>query len=320
MLDPIAEKGFASLLFRVNRELDVTVVVATHAPAALAPYATLVLRVSDGRVAPIDLSELRRETQPSYSRAESPDPGPAPGPAPAHPTSAPAPAPAPAPDAASCVRLREAWYRYRPDAPWVLTGCDFDVAAGEVRAVVGGNASGKSTLLSLVAGIARPQRGRAENAAARSQALLPQSPKALLSKETVGEELMEWADAVDYGRDDALRLMGELSLADVPLSRHPYDLSGGQQQLLALAKLLLTQPRLLLLDEPTKGLDAAARRAVAEAVRSASARGATVVMATHDLPFARAVASSVSMLFDGGVTLTEPTAEFFERSWLWGDR
>lgn len=93
---------------------------------------------------------------------------------------------------------------------------------------------------------------------------------------------------------------------------HPYDLSGGQQQLLALAKLLLVKPRVLLLDEPTKGLDMAARCAVCELLDEVAAEGATVVVATHDLELVEHLADEVSMIFDGEVASTEPTERFFQ--------
>lgn len=93
--------------------------------------------------------------------------------------------------------------------------------------------------------------------------------------------------------------------------RHPYDLSGGQRQLLALAKLLLIGPELLLLDEPTKGLDLASRRIIARALRDHARAGGTVIMATHDLDFAEQVADDIAMMFDGEIACVEPPADFF---------
>lgn len=93
--------------------------------------------------------------------------------------------------------------------------------------------------------------------------------------------------------------------------RHPYDLSGGQQQLLALGKLLLLRPATALLDEPTKGLDAASRRRVARLLAELAGEGAAVVAATHDLDFVEQAADDVSMLFDGEIACTEASGEFF---------
>lgn len=291
MLDPVAEKTFLSLLFRANRELGITVVVATHTPAPMVEYATCALEVADGAVRERELAAL----------------------------AAPRPLPATASRELSgeeALAASGAWLRYQRDADWVLRGLDLFVSRGEARALVGGNGSGKSTLLSLVAGVLRPQRGRVRNGLADRQALLPQSPKAVLARETVREELSEWAGGASYGEAEVAAALDELGLTGAA-ERHPYDLSGGQQQMLALKKLLLCRPRLLLLDEPTKGLDDAARLWVAREVIRARDAGATVLLATHDLAFAQAVTDRVSLLFDGQITCTQPAAEFFRDSWIW---
>ena len=182
---------------------------------------------------------------------------------------------------------------------------------------MGGNGSGKSTLLSLVAGVERPQRGRARGTLTRRQAILPQGPKTLLACQSVRDELMEWSGTAGYGERDVEAVMARLGLEGLG-ARHPYDLSGGQQQLLALAKLLLTRPRLLLLDEPTKGLDLEMRREVARMVGECRDEGVTVVIASHDVAFLAEVADRTSLLFDGAVTLTGETDEFLRESWVWG--
>ena len=287
MLDPIAEKAFLGLLFRANRELGITVVVATHAPQAMVEYATCAFAVGEGRVREVELAALANPRPLAALLAR------------------------PAPAGAAAVDVREAWLRYDRD------GLDLRLIQGEVRALVGGNGSGKSTLLSLAAGVARAQKGRVKNALARSQALLPQSPKAVLACETVRDELTEWAAGAGYGAAEVDAALEQLGLADAA-DRHPYDLSGGQQQMLALQKLLLCKPELLLLDEPTKGLDDAARAWVVSAVGAARDAGATVLLATHDMAFVEAVADRVSLLFDGCLTSTETTAEFFAASWLYG--
>ncbi|MGN0075514.1 MAG: ABC transporter ATP-binding protein [Parafannyhessea sp.] len=299
MLDPVAEKSFLSLLFRVNRELGCTVVVATHNPGPMLDFASMAFAMEDGRPRQVPLESLSGEPDllarggaTAEASAARPEPG------------------------ERVVRVSGAWLRYEREAPWVLRGCDLELRRGEVRALVGGNGSGKSTLIMAVAGMLRLQRGRVSNALSGSQALLPQSPKALLSQPSAGEELMEWSGSAGYTRGQMVELATSFGLAGA-LDRHPYDLSGGQQQLLALAKLLLTRPRLLLLDEPTKGLDNAARGLVATHVRQAAARGATVLLSTHDVAFARAVADACSLLFDGQVALTQPAGQFFDESWVW---
>lgn len=294
MLDPIAEKAFLSLLFRANHELGVTVVVATHSPWTMREYATCAFRVKDRRVEEVSLEGLSRG--PELGRR----------------------APHRRPTGSSeVIGIADAWFRYDRDADWVLRGCDLAVTEGEVRALVGGNGSGKSTLLAVAAGISRPQRGRARSALSGCQAFLPQSPKTLLARQSVADELMEWSRTAGYDRAEADAMMTRMGLAGLA-ERHPYDLSGGQQQLLALAKLLLTRPRLLLLDEPTKGLDLEMRREVVRVVDECRDDGVTVVVASHDVAFLEEVADQTSLLFDGGVTLTDETGEFFRESWVWG--
>lgn len=324
-LDPIATKSFLHALFRVNRELGCTVVVATHAPDLMADYATCAYELRDGRVREIeDLTELKKgrdlegvcgrrqgrsgsvsdalaEPVPGAERpAGRRHGGPSLGGARAGFSITPA------------VDARGVWARYERDADWVLRGLDISVTTGEVHALVGGNGSGKSTLLALMAGVRRANRG-ALRVIPTKKALLPQDPKALFACECVEDELMEWAGIGAYGVAEAQAMLSLLGLASCA-DRHPYDLSGGQRQLLALGKVLLVGPKLLLLDEPTKGLDRTARKEVARLVDEARRGGATIVMATHDLEFASAVADRMSLLFDGEVACTEPVDEFFRNN------
>lgn len=302
-LDPIAEKNFLHALFRVNRELGCTVVVATHQPRPMLDYATCAYRLAQGRLWRVDdLAELavrapllcgcdsRDVLVDALDEASSSRPM-----AGAH--------------ADAAVRLSQVWFRYARDAAWVCRGIDLRVARGSVHALVGGNGCGKSTLLGLVAGTSSAQRGRVDVGLGR-RALLPQDPRALFCEESVDAEIMEWADAAGYTREDADVALSRFGLTSAA-SLHPYDLSGGQQQLLALAKLVLVRPELLLLDEPTKGLDTDARAQIARMLKSLAARGTTVLMATHDLDFVQQVADDVSMIFDGEVACTDTAEEFF---------
>jgi energy-coupling factor transport system ATP-binding protein len=291
MLDPVSERRFLSLLFQLNRDMGVTVVVATHAPERMADYATMRLHLEDGRLferAILD-ETTAREALPGGTRPKL---------------------------GSQVLAMSDVWLRYDRMSDWVLRGMSLSVGQGSVHALVGNNGSGKSTVLSLMAGVLRQQRGRLSCALRGSQALLPQDPKMLLACQSVREELAEWAP---HGKpqDWVERLIGKAGLQGDLLERHPYDLSGGQQQLVALLKLMAGGPQLLLMDEPTKGLDAPSREMVAHMVRDARDAGATVVVATHDLGFVRKVADEVSLLFDGQVAATEPVADYFERAWLW---
>lgn len=288
-LDPIAARNFLHALFRVNRELGCTVVVATHEPELMADYATCAFELVDGAVGAVeDLGRFKCEATLAERGALC---------------DANAPA---------AVSARGAWFRYGRDDDWVLRGLDLEVRQGEVHALVGGNGCGKSTLLALIAGTRRAQRGEVRSAIS-AKAMLPQDPKALFAEERVDEELMEWAHIGGYDADEVQAMMGELGLAD-RAGLHPYDLSGGQRQMLALGKLLLVHPRLLLLDEPTKGLDRAAREHVAGMIEAARRDGVTVIVSTHDLAFVRRVADRVSLMFDGELACTEPVGEFFRNN------
>lgn len=288
-LDPIAARNFLHALFRVNRELGCTVVVATHEPELMADYATCAFELVDGAVGAVeDLGRFKCEATLAERGALC---------------DANAPA---------AVSARGAWFRYGRDDDWVLRGLDLEVRRGEVHALVGGNGCGKSTLLALIAGTRRAQRGEVRSAIS-AKAMLPQDPKALFAEERVDEELMEWAHIGGYGADEVQAMMGELGVAD-RADLHPYDLSGGQRQMLALGKLLLVHPRLLLLDEPTKGLDRTARERVAGMIEAARRDGVTVIVSTHDLAFVRRVADRVSLMFDGELACTEPVGEFFRNN------
>lgn len=288
-LDPIAARNFLHALFRVNRELGCTVVVATHEPELMADYATCAFELVDGAVRPVeDLGHFKCEAT-LAERGALCD------------VNAPA-----------AVSAHGAWFRYGRDDDWVLRGLDLEVRQGEVHALVGGNGCGKSTLLALIAGARRAQRGEVRSAIS-AKAMLPQDPKALFAEERVDEELMEWAHIGGYGADEVQAMMGELGLAD-RAGLHPYDLSGGQRQMLALGKLLLVHPRLLLLDEPTKGLDRTAREHVAGMIEAARRDGVTVVVSTHDLAFVHRIADRVSLMFDGELACTEPVGEFFRNN------
>ena len=156
----------------------------------------------------------------------------------------------------------------------------------------------------------------------QSQGYIPQDPELLFTCQSVGEELAQWQQSGAYSDQDVQELLEASGLLarttyQKLMSSHPYDLSGGQQQLLALVKVLLTKARLLILDEPTKGLDVPTKDAVANLLSRAQSEGATIVIATHDMQLISRVADNVSLVFDGQISLTEPTSEFFENSWVW---
>jgi energy-coupling factor transport system ATP-binding protein len=211
------------------------------------------------------------------------------------------------------VEARECSFRYDRQAPLVLHDASASLHAGRIHAFLGGNGCGKTTLLKLLAGICKPQRGKVRAAASLRRAYLPQDPKALFACDSVAEELHEWHNRFGYTADRERQVLSRFGLDEMP-DRHPYDLSGGQQQQLALAKLLLTDPDVLFLDEPTKGLDALSAAQVTRVVRSLADDGAAIAVATHDTAFVRVVADEVSLVFDGMVACTLSADEFFASS------
>ncbi len=291
-LDPNAVKQFLFMLSRVNRELGITVVMATHSPEDVRPYATQRIDLSEpGTISTFE--RAKAALSPYFDRRC-----------------------AQLANADAALIARDVHFRFDRHAPWVLRGVEFRVRQGSVHALVGGNGCGKTTLLRCLAGVLSPQRGHIKNKLAVSQALLPQDPKALLVCDSVREELMEWASRCDYDEQAAHAMAQRFGLCE-QLNRHPFDLSGGQQQKLAIAKLLLAQPRLLFLDEPTKGLDPASSADLSRIVKALAAEGKTIVLVTHDLDFAFATADEVSMLFDGEVACTEPVQDFFENNLIY---
>ncbi len=293
-LDPVAEKNFAHALFRVNRELGITVVVCTHAPEAMAEYATSAVRLTAEGLVEERVEDYRGEVLKGAGRGTAGAPG----------------AATPA-GAKPAVRLDSVFARYSRQGSWILRGFDLECAPGKIHALVGGNGCGKSTLLKVIAGVLKPERGRVENSLRGCQALLPQNPKALLVCDSVDEELREWQKSCGYTQADIERAMAEFGLVGLG-PRHPYDLSGGQQQLLAFAKLALTRPKLLLLDEPTKGLDPNAEMVLARAMRRLAQDGVTLVVSSHDLALVALLADTVTLVFDGESACDEPAAEFFD--------
>ena len=198
----------------------------------------------------------------------------------------------------------------------VLEDFTMRVPKGTLYAVVGGNGSGKSTALKAIMGICKPRRGKVK--AAGKIRFLAQNPKSLFTELTAAEELMAMLLPENGGAGlkeaDRTQRVGEmLSYLELTAQReqNPMDLSGGQQQRLALGKLLLTEPDILLLDEPTKGLDGAFKEKLAELLKDLCSKGKTVVLVSHDMEFCARYADQCSLLFDGQLISEGETREFF---------
>ena len=217
--------------------------------------------------------------------------------------------------------MKEVWFRYEKDTPDVLRGVDLEIPQGSIFAVVGGNGTGKSTMLKSICGVCRPYCGKiwiegkrldkykGGELFAGTLAMLPQDPKSVFVKKTVREELLEMCD-----EEEQILKIAELCEIDDLLDRHPYDLSGGEQQRTALAKVMLTEPKILLLDEPTKGMDSFFKQKFARVLKRLQTEGVTVVMVSHDVEFCARYADLTGMFFDGSIVTVNTPEKFFARN------
>ena len=218
---------------------------------------------------------------------------------------------------------KELWFRYDEKGKDILRGLNLSVQRGELLALLGGNGAGKSTLLRILCGLKKPLRGKVKKDKEMRLAMLPQSPQALFVYDSVWEDLL---DAAKQGRgarfvdkvqgnaeaaaERAREVAAKLELTD-KLTSHPFDLSGGELQRAAIGKLLLQDADILLLDEPTKGLDAYLKQELAGILKKLTEEGITMLMVTHDLEFAASYADRCALLVDGRITSEEEPHAFF---------
>ena len=228
---------------------------------------------------------------------------------------------------------KELWFRYDKNLPDVVKGASFKIRRGEFYCLLGGNGTGKSTTMSLICRLRKPYRGKIllEGKDIRKYSdtelfrgflgVLPQNPQSLFVKKTVEEELYEMIGGskekknAEYHlameKKEAVEGIAEITHMTGLLHRHPYDLSGGEQQRLALAKILLLRPKLLLLDEPTKGLDAYFKQEFADILNLLKGQGVTIFMISHDIEFCAAHADRCGLFFDGSIVVSGEPREFF---------
>ena len=342
-LDPIAASDFLNTVRKINTELGTTVIITEHRLEDIFPYADRAVVMDKGRIiaddAPGKVGQLLFEqSNPMFAAMPTPvrvyygagGKGESPLTVrqgrswlsrefPERPKKNAIPAPAlPEEIENPALVLKELWFRYEKDSPDILRGVSAEIPAGSLYAILGGNGAGKSTTLKAISGICRPYRGKVTLFGKPVEkyksselfngclAMLPQDPKSLFVKKTVREDLSEMTkDKAAIDRIAALCQVTEL------LDSHPYDLSGGEQQRAALAKVLLTDPKLLLLDEPTKGIDSFFKETFAEILADLKKQGITIVMVSHDVEFCARYADVVSMFFDGQILTTDTPRRFF---------
>ena len=383
-LDPIAAASFIDTVYKLNREMGITVLIAEHRTEELFERADSVLLMEKGRLLKKDTPRAvcaRFASAPAaqgfpaaarlFAALEKRSPG---GPEMNSHTPGSAAPDSPVPEgfvkegflpvtaennipmtvregrafmaelfdkaglaqAANCaaqescaprkeeqaLELKGAWFRYEKDSPDVLKGVNFSVAFGEVFSLLGGNGSGKSTLLKVIAGLERAYRGKITvlgrsikkwdaSLCCGGVALLPQDVSTVFVKHTVKEDMEDLCRAQGIAPQPKIdELCAQMGIEEL-LDREPMDLSGGERQKCALCKLLLTSPQLILLDEPTKGMDAAYRSGLVKTVRGLAQKGAAVIIATHDTGFAAAVSDRCGLFFNGELLSVCSPRRFF---------
>lgn len=227
------------------------------------------------------------------------------------------------------IEISEGFFRYERELPDVLCGMDLRVKKNEFLCILGENGAGKTTALRILGGNRRLYRGKyrlwgkkiseysTDKLYRRNVSFLPQNPQLLFVKNTLESDLLEATKAMglneNEGKEKISAITEKLGI-DALLDSHPFDLSGGEQQKAAFAKILLMEPRILLLDEPTKGIDAYSKKILGKMLKGLQKEGITIVMVTHDVEFAAEYADRCAMFFDGQIVSSAPPEEFFSEN------
>lgn len=337
-LDPVAARELLGILDRLNKEMGVTIIIAEHdpeelfdscdkilylakgkteffgTPALTAKYFVenaldgflpetakafarlcddLPLNVRQGRakLEKLGVTDIPKQAVTDTERAE--------------------------PYALQCKNL---WQRYEKDSPDILKGCDLAVKKGECYGLLGSNGGGKSTLLRVICGLCKPYMGTVSLFGKKQKAykngslfremlaFLPQEPVTMFVKESVREDLLQSGDKAAV--ENVSQRMGIEHLLD----RHPWDLSGGEIQKCAFGKILLADPKIIVLDECTKGMDSFAKKALGDILLGLKDEGRTILLVTHDLEFAAQYCDRCGLLFDGKIVAEDNAVEFFSHN------
>jgi energy-coupling factor transport system ATP-binding protein len=337
-LDPIAAADFISTLKKINRELGTAIIIAEHRLEELFPIVDKVALLEKGRLLTYDTPEnvcsafadnpislgfptaarifahmggsgklpltvrdgrkfLAEQCENHYDSRRAPNRS----------------EPCRAEEKASALTLSDVYFRYEKNSPDVLRGCCLDLKSGEFFCLLGANGAGKTTVLRVLAGLLKPYRGKVHSFGKRVS-MLPQNVQNLFIKNTVSEELEDILSVYGEAKSDFSVIIGgiceKLGICAL-LNKHPYDLSGGEAQKCALAKVLLTKPEILLLDEPTKAIDPESKQALANIIRTITSEGISVIAVTHDVEFAAENADRCALFFDGEILAPLNPREFF---------
>ena len=332
-LDPIAAYDFLQSLLRVKNELGVTVILCEHRLEDAFPLSDRVLVMEDGAViadgAPravgdiltaraSDMTAALPAPMRVYYSVKSPLPCPVTvgegrawleKTAPENPR---VPADAPQKHSETVLDVRGVWFRYERDGADIIKNLTFSARRGELLSIIGANGAGKSTALAVICGLLKPQRGSIKTADGLTIAMLAQNPADVFTEKTVRLDLYEMLPAGLSPDEKEAAIADTVSVCGIGalLERHPYDLSGGEQQRAAIAKILLRAPDILLLDEPTKGLCAHYKIRLAGLFKKLTDGGTTIITVSHDIEFCARHSDRVAMFFDGAV-ISEGTPRGF---------
>ncbi|MNO28743.1 putative HMP/thiamine import ATP-binding protein YkoD [compost metagenome] len=350
-LDPIAASDFLETVKKINRELGTTVIMSEHRLEDVLPLTDRLIVLNEGVVIADDTPQkvgeaLSKLNHPMFLSMPSPmqiyagvdnnlawpvtvkegrqwldaflkDKSPA--------TMAEAQSSSKE-DGPVVIKFKDVWFKYDKNGPEIIRDLSFEVKQGQFFCIVGGNGTGKTSTLSLMSGILQPYRGKVligGNNPAKMNAkalftnnlgILPQNPQTLFVKKTVELDLYEMLSQLPLTKEEKVaKVEAVVKFAELEplLSMHPYDLSGGEQQRAALAKVLLLEPKILLLDEPTKGLDGPFKEKLAKFLQKLNAEGVTIVMVSHDVEFCAKYAEVCAMFFDGSIITTNEAKKFF---------
>ncbi len=212
------------------------------------------------------------------------------------------------------LEINNIWFRYERNEPDIIKGLSLNLYEGEILAIVGGNGAGKTTLVSLISEVNRTYRGRVKfHVDKKAISVLPQNPQLIFLKSMIKLDLLEIIENSEITPEEKATKLKEISKVfeiEEILEKHPYDVSGGELQRAALAKLLLNNPSILIMDEPTKGMDAHFKLRFLNILKSLKDIGVTVVLVSHDIEFCARCADRCAMLFDGGI-ISEGEPELF---------
>lgn len=227
----------------------------------------------------------------------------------------------------SILKIKNISFKYEREKPLVLNKLNLDINEGEILSILGGNGSGKSTLLKTLAGGNKPQYGDIYfkgkklysidiNKRFKYIGYLDQNPMLYFLHDKVKDEIYNRAEKIGADERDIHYLIDLFELNNI-LHRHPYDISGGEKQKVALATVLLAKPKVLLLDEPTKGIDPISKNKIGELLLNLRESGITLVMATHDIEFSAKFSDRCALLFDGDIKTVEEPNTFFSQNYFY---